>query len=116
TRGRDCGSRARHERILVMERVHPSRWSRRRETSASPTRPISSPTSDPPLIIRCWDTVFLIGPYAAGSAPLFGEVVRLVEPEEAEAPSWSSVSLSALSSASVSSAFSPGDRKSVVLF
>src|SRR5699024_2241230 len=81
-----------------------------------PPRPISSPTSYRPLIIRCWDTVFLIGRYAAGSAPLFGEVVRLVEPEEAEAPSWSSVSLSALSSASVSSAFSPGFWSPVLLF
>src|SRR5699024_8053784 len=56
-----------------------------------PPRPISSPTSYRPLIIRCWDTVFLIGRYAAGPAPVFGEVVWLVEPEETEASPWSSV-------------------------
>lgn len=34
--------------------------------SAIPPRPISSPTSYRPLIIRCWDTVFLMRRYAAG--------------------------------------------------
>src|SRR5699024_12075308 len=70
------GSRARSGRIILMATDRPRRVSRPRYTSAIPPRPMSSPTSYRPLIMRCGDTVFLIGRYAVGSAPLVGEVLE----------------------------------------